>query len=243
MIYHNTARNSDHKTHDCLILKKLGLKLVKRLESDSNIDAALRVTAPPALESAKPAAATPAPSSDTVSGLASLPGGFSAQRQSKTCMIQGMNPITRANQEVPCIWVVRLNLRLLVRTQGPPHCVVMLAAILVPSPTQTHPTRWGVAPTLHLTLFCAPRETPKMSRLFISPKQSWLLSRTLKHTNVTPRLAMPTLHSSWPTRGPQILCCLTKQHSYPTIQLKVVACGWAITPLPQSLGKAQQLSL
>ncbi len=39
MFCHDTAHNSDHKTRDCLILKKLGLKLEKRLELVSNIDA------------------------------------------------------------------------------------------------------------------------------------------------------------------------------------------------------------
>jgi hypothetical protein len=78
MFCHDTARNSDHKTRDCPILKKLGLKLEKRSKLDSNIDAATTVMAPPVAESAKPAGATPAPSSDAVSGSASLPGGFSA---------------------------------------------------------------------------------------------------------------------------------------------------------------------
>jgi hypothetical protein len=78
MFCHKTARNSDHKTRDCPILKKLGLKLEKRSKLDSNIDATSTVMAPPVAESTKPAAATPAPSSDAVSGLASLPGGFSA---------------------------------------------------------------------------------------------------------------------------------------------------------------------
>jgi hypothetical protein len=78
MFCHNTAHNSDHKTSDCPILKKLGLKLEKRSELDSNIDTASRVTTPPAAKSAKLAAATPVPSSDTVSGSASLLGGFSA---------------------------------------------------------------------------------------------------------------------------------------------------------------------
>jgi hypothetical protein len=78
MFCHNIARNSDHKTRDCLILKKLGLKLEMQSELDSNIDATLRITALPAAESATPTAATPAPYSNNVSGWASLPGGFSA---------------------------------------------------------------------------------------------------------------------------------------------------------------------
>jgi hypothetical protein len=76
MFCHNTARNTDHKSHDCPILKKLSFKLEKRSDSD-NANAASRVTAPPTLDSAKPAPAL-APSLDNTSGSASLPGGFSA---------------------------------------------------------------------------------------------------------------------------------------------------------------------
>ncbi len=34
MLCHNSARNTNHKTHDCPILKKLGFKLEKRTDSD-----------------------------------------------------------------------------------------------------------------------------------------------------------------------------------------------------------------
>ncbi len=76
MFCHDTAHNTDHKSHDCPILKKLGFKLEKRSDLD-NANAASRVTAPPAPDSTKPAPAS-APSSDNTSGSASLPGGFSA---------------------------------------------------------------------------------------------------------------------------------------------------------------------
>jgi hypothetical protein len=76
MFCHNTTRNTDHKSGDCPILKKLGFKLEKRSDLD-NANAALRVTAPPAPDSAKPAPAS-APPLDNTSGSASLPGNFSA---------------------------------------------------------------------------------------------------------------------------------------------------------------------
>ncbi len=74
MFCHDTARNADHKSRYCPILKQLGLKLEKRVESD-NTDAALRVTAPPTADPAKSALA-PAPSLDTNLGSGTLPGGF-----------------------------------------------------------------------------------------------------------------------------------------------------------------------
>jgi hypothetical protein len=76
MFCHDTARNADYKSRDCPILKQLGLKLEKRVESD-NTDAASRVTAPPTADPAKLAPA-PAPSLDTDSGSGTLPGGFLA---------------------------------------------------------------------------------------------------------------------------------------------------------------------
>jgi hypothetical protein len=59
MFCHDTARNSDHKSCDGPILKKFGFKLEKRSDLD-NANTALRVTAPPVPDSAKPAPA-PAP--------------------------------------------------------------------------------------------------------------------------------------------------------------------------------------
>jgi hypothetical protein len=76
MFCHDSACNANHKSRDCPILKKLGLKLVKRTDSDK-ADTASRVTAPPTGDTTKPAQ-TPAPSSDATSGSGSLPGGFSA---------------------------------------------------------------------------------------------------------------------------------------------------------------------
>jgi hypothetical protein len=64
MFCHDTARNSDHKSHDCLILKKLGFELEKRTGSDNaGGDAASHVTAPPAGDASKPAS-SPAPTLD-----------------------------------------------------------------------------------------------------------------------------------------------------------------------------------
>jgi hypothetical protein len=76
MLCHNSARNANHKTHDCPILKKLGFKLEKRTDSDK-ADATSWVTTPPTGDTTKPAQ-TPASASDATSGLGSLPGSFSA---------------------------------------------------------------------------------------------------------------------------------------------------------------------
>jgi hypothetical protein len=68
MFCHNSAHNSDHISRNCPILKKL-----KKQTKSDNTNAALRVTAPSAGDSTKPALA-PAPSSDIASGSGSLPG-------------------------------------------------------------------------------------------------------------------------------------------------------------------------
>jgi hypothetical protein len=73
---HDFARNANHKSRDCPILKKLGLKMIKWTDSDK-ADAASWVTAPPTGDTTKPAQ-TPAPASHATSSLGSLPGGFSA---------------------------------------------------------------------------------------------------------------------------------------------------------------------
>ncbi len=75
MFCHDSARNANHKSLDCPILNKLGLKLVKRTDSNK-ADAASQVTAPSTGDTTKPAQ-TPAPASDAISGSGSLPGGFS----------------------------------------------------------------------------------------------------------------------------------------------------------------------
>jgi hypothetical protein len=76
MFCHNSARNANCKSHDCPILKKLGFKLEKWMDSNK-ADTASWVIAPPKGDTTKPAQ-TPAPASDATSGLGSLPGSFSA---------------------------------------------------------------------------------------------------------------------------------------------------------------------
>jgi hypothetical protein len=76
MFCHDSACNVNHKSCDCPIFKKLGLKLVKRMDSDK-ADAASWITTQPTGNTTKPAQ-TPAPAADTTSSLGSLPGGFSA---------------------------------------------------------------------------------------------------------------------------------------------------------------------
>jgi hypothetical protein len=78
MFCHDTARNSDHKSRDCLILKKLGFKLEKRTGSDNTGgDAASCVTAPPAGDALKPAS-SPAPTLDATTGSETIPGTYAA---------------------------------------------------------------------------------------------------------------------------------------------------------------------
>jgi hypothetical protein len=80
MMCFDMARNPDHKTCNCPILKKLGFKLMKRMAANNAPrDAALQV----ATDATTPApAATPSsasiPSSNKQSGSASIPGAFSA---------------------------------------------------------------------------------------------------------------------------------------------------------------------
>jgi hypothetical protein len=76
MFCHDYACNANHKSRGCPILKKLGFKLEKRMDSDK-ADATFWVTAPPTGDTTKPAQ-TPAPASDATSGSGSLSGSFSA---------------------------------------------------------------------------------------------------------------------------------------------------------------------
>ncbi len=76
MFCHDSARNANHMSRDCPILKKLGLKLVKRTDSDK-AETASQDTAPPTSDTTK-LAQTPAPASDATSGSGFFPGGISA---------------------------------------------------------------------------------------------------------------------------------------------------------------------
>ena len=80
MICFGTARNPEHHTCDCPILKNLGYKLEKHSGSDSSArEAASRVAtnAGSATTESAPAPA-PAPSPESQPGSASTPGAFSA---------------------------------------------------------------------------------------------------------------------------------------------------------------------
>jgi hypothetical protein len=76
MFCHDTARNNDHKTKDCPILKKLGMKLEKCTDVDNCPTASCVASAMPALTPA-PASIAP-PATDTTVGFSSVPGGFLA---------------------------------------------------------------------------------------------------------------------------------------------------------------------
>jgi hypothetical protein len=76
MFCHDTVRNTNHKTKDCPILKKLGMKLDKCTDAN-NREAASRA----ALEMPAPAPAPTSnapPASDATVGSSSVPWGFSA---------------------------------------------------------------------------------------------------------------------------------------------------------------------
>jgi hypothetical protein len=76
MFCHDSVCNTNHKSRDYPILKKLGFKLEKWMDSDK-ADATSWVTTPPTGNTTKPAQ-TPAPASNATFGSGSLPGGFSA---------------------------------------------------------------------------------------------------------------------------------------------------------------------
>jgi hypothetical protein len=81
MISNDTARNSNHKSRDCPILKKLGFKLEKRMDSDNAVgDAASCVTTPPADNVLRPAPAS-APALDATSGSGSISGAYAAMAE------------------------------------------------------------------------------------------------------------------------------------------------------------------
>jgi hypothetical protein len=83
MICHGTARNPEHLTCDCPILKNLGYKLEKRSGSDTPArDMASRaaVDAGSATAGAAPVPA-PAPPAESLPGSLSAPGAFSASTE------------------------------------------------------------------------------------------------------------------------------------------------------------------
>jgi hypothetical protein len=86
MICFGLARNPDHITCNCPILKNLGLKIEKQTGSDNQAhDAASRVatdagSAPPG---SSPPPATPPPAA-TQPGSASVPGAFSASTEQES---------------------------------------------------------------------------------------------------------------------------------------------------------------
>jgi hypothetical protein len=77
MICHNTSNKPAHHSKDCPILKKIGLKLVKRTPADGG-DAASRVghEAPPPAPPTTPPAAPNSPAKN--GGSTGMPGAFTA---------------------------------------------------------------------------------------------------------------------------------------------------------------------
>jgi hypothetical protein len=99
MFCHDTARNSDHKSRDCLILKKLGFELEKRTGSDNaGGNAASRVTAPPAGNASKPTS-SPAPALDATLDQKLFQAPM-LPRLSPTLMTRGTTRIMRGGPAV-----------------------------------------------------------------------------------------------------------------------------------------------
>ena len=86
MICFGTARNPEHHTCDCPILKNLGYKLEKRSGSDSSArEAASRVATDACLAATGSAPApAPAPSPELQPGSVATPGAFSASTEPKS---------------------------------------------------------------------------------------------------------------------------------------------------------------
>ncbi len=76
MFCHNTACNTDYKTKDSPILKKLNMKLDKLMDAD-NWEAASCVTLETPAPALAPISNVP-PASNATVGSSSVPGGFSA---------------------------------------------------------------------------------------------------------------------------------------------------------------------
>jgi hypothetical protein len=74
MFCHNTVHNTNHKTKDCPILKKLGMKLEKHTDVNNCLVASCVASAMPAPAPAPASIAPLAP--DTTVGSSSVPGGF-----------------------------------------------------------------------------------------------------------------------------------------------------------------------
>ncbi len=81
MFCHNSAHSTDQKSHDCLILKNLGVKIEKRTEAD-NCKAVSCVAKEASMHApATTSLSNPPPMSDNMAGSDSLPGGFSASTE------------------------------------------------------------------------------------------------------------------------------------------------------------------
>jgi hypothetical protein len=103
----DTARNPDHKTCNCPILKKLGFKIVKqKAANNAPRDAALQVaTGAATLTPAATPSSVSVPSSDKQSGSASIPGA-SALRLTRRLMTPVTGSIMKARLRVPCMLVI-----------------------------------------------------------------------------------------------------------------------------------------
>ncbi len=249
MFCHDTACNSDHKSRDCPILKKLGFKLEKRTSLDNaGGDAASRVTAPPAGDASKPACPQPPlwmpPLDRKLFQAPMLP------QVSPTLMTWGTTMIMRGGPAVRCTRVLGLvNLmQPLLRTSTLPCPVTTLAPML---------EQWRVATILHtlgapttlLQLWGAttfpqlPLVTLGVSRLSTFPRQYLHSSRAPGPTNQTISAEGPGLHFSWQTLEPRTTCYLISRLSFPIIWLSGSKFAWATICLLQSSGTALPSSL
>jgi hypothetical protein len=245
MLCHDTTRNSDHKSRDCPILKKLGFKLEKRMVSDNAVgDAASHVTAPPAGNVSRPAPA-PAPASDATSGSGSIPGAYAAAAEpdsydsgddydykgkSSSLMYSGT-------------WSGKSNSTSLAYISTSPSCNhtsnnAPNMGGSYDTPATTSFQIWGATTSPHV-----PLATLKASRLSTFPRQYLRSSRTPWPTNQTISAVGLELHFSWQTREPRTTCYLISWLSFLIIQLSGGKFAWATILLLQSLGMAPPSSL
>jgi hypothetical protein len=237
----DTAHDPIHKTCDCPILKKIGLKLEKQAAANNAASHVTTDATTPTPSAIPPSASTPL--TDNQSGSATIPGGFTALAEqalydsgdefdgegnkANGAMYGSANPYaSSAYLDSSCHHVS------VVPGQSPhiPPTYNMVgipntASVMnmgVPSPDQI--ILWGVPPH-------------KGSTQSTSQRPSLLFSITCQHIQLfTLRALSANRHLfSLRTLEQQIICCLTSQPSSPTIPCQIDASKWAIIPLPPLL--------
>jgi hypothetical protein len=195
MVCFGTARNSDHPTCDCPILRNLGFKVEKRSGSDSAArDAASRVATDAGASAGS--APTPAPAApvDTQPGSASSPPGPSARRLSQRRTTRGMSSTMRERPMGLCM-VSAVNLTPVLSTR--PHPAVMLSLNL--SPDLPPPPIRLPPPPLISPWWGVPRLLLPLGRIHRGLTQSIFLRRSSPSSRIHP-FACSRQHDVFPRR-------------------------------------------